>query len=323
MGEPVRAEQLGHAHLGSPDPVIGDPPQRRIDGMASQTVPFGPLPPVRQQGVAGGALLRLAGGQGRDLRRCGGAFPASFELGHDLPPSPRELLDHRTGKPDDVGHPVADRLPVDPEPAGQLRPQHGLVEVGGGLRLPVHQPAIQRPPPAARVHEVGDQNMGVQQRVPGPAGAMPEHRRHQPLALHHFAAARTSAGHARMPLQIGHALADRQVMGGGDLPGHVRGAEGVEQRDGLRGPERQIEPRCPPPRSGQGLPVRGAAGEDRTQIIGRHLPAQAEQPDPGTDPDAGRLTRGQVVVLHAVRDLGQVVLLPARRQLPNAHHIHP
>ena len=116
---------------------------------------------------------------------------ASAARGPDVPRSRQRRLDlrapaaerpqHRLRHADDLGDPVADRRPLDPERPGQLRAQHRLVDEARRPRVRVQPPAIQRrPAPVRPTAEVRDQDVRVQLRITRARRAVPERRRHQP-----------------------------------------------------------------------------------------------------------------------------------------------
>ena len=170
----------------------------------------------------------------------------------------------------DVGVTVADLLPSNTQPGRELVAQLGLVEDAGGLGMRVQLPRVQRPPHPVilRSGEIRDQDMGVQQRIIRPRGAVPERCRHEPVNLDRLRTARPATRVAGRTLQV----ADRGVHGGVVGSHHFgRGGpvtEGPQQRHRLRGPERVIEPRDRPCRMpGEPLAGRRVAGvEDGTQL---------------------------------------------------------
>ena len=70
----------------------------------------------------------------------------------------------------DVGVAVADLLPRDTQPGRELVAEVGLVEDAGGLGVRVQHPRVERPPDliVSGAGEVGDQDVGVQQRIVRP-----------------------------------------------------------------------------------------------------------------------------------------------------------
>ena len=83
--------------------------------------------------------------------------------------------EHRAGDVVDLGDSPLDRAPLDAEGAGERVAQHRLVEVArpGGLR--VERGGVQcRPAAVHAAGDVRDHHVGVQLRVPSPAGAVLE-----------------------------------------------------------------------------------------------------------------------------------------------------
>ncbi len=157
-------------------------------------------PPSRQQ-APGIELVVLgsAGGVGGELGGPGRVLAVLVEVRLDLPAAGRELPEHRSGDAGDVGDAVADRPPLDTETAGQLPAQVGFVEVPDRRQPRVQRPGVQRGPPvvARRVGEVGDHDMGVQMRIAGPGGAVPERGGDEPVAVEHRVAALAAPHPAR------------------------------------------------------------------------------------------------------------------------------
>jgi len=108
----------------------------------------------------------LAGGQRRHLRRGAGGLTAfSQPLLDGLPPL-GERADDRLGDTGQVGGAVDHGVPGDAEPAGELVAQLGLVQVAGGLGVPVQPRRVQRPPAAViGLHSVPDHDMSVQEGI--------------------------------------------------------------------------------------------------------------------------------------------------------------
>ena len=329
-GQPVRAGQLaGGDDDGVPVVQPGRLTVQQPGDLASvEAEPNGTgLPPGPQRALVELHLLRNTRVQRRDLRRLGGGLTALGEPGQDLTPALGEVLDHRTWDAGDVGGAVDHRGPGDAEPAGELITQMGLVEVAGGLGLPIQLPAIQRAPAPVvrRAGGVGDQHMGVQQRIGGPRRAVPECRPDKPLPSDLLGPAGPAAGPARRPLQVAERRLDGGVVGTAGLVGDLVVAEPVEQRHRLGGAEGQVEPGHRPLHlREQPRPVfRVLADEDGGELLAGHPPRQAERLDPGAEPDAGGLAAAEVVVLHPGRDGGQVVALRAGGELADVQHPRP
>jgi hypothetical protein len=154
---------------------------------------------------------------GRERGRLGGGSRALAPRGQQLDDGgtpPGERLDQLPVDPVDVRDAVDHRLPRDPEPAGQLVSQLRLVEDPGGLGVREQLPRVERAPDAVvdGAGEVGDQHVGVQQRIVRPRGAMAERRRDEPVHLDRLGPARPAAGEPGRPLQIPDRRIDRGVM---------------------------------------------------------------------------------------------------------------
>ncbi len=128
--------------------------------------------------------LGLPGRERRRLGRARARRPALGERRLDLRAPAAERPQHRLGHADQLGDPVPDRQPLDPERPRQLGAQHGLVDEARRPRVRVQPPAVERrPAPVHSAAEVRDQDVRVQLRIAGPRRPMPERRRHQPGRL--------------------------------------------------------------------------------------------------------------------------------------------
>ena len=118
------------------------------------------------------------------------------------------------GHADDLRDAVADLGPLDAELPRELGPQHGLVGQAGGTSVGVEPPTVQRRPlEIGAARDVGDDDVGVQLRVAGAGGPVPERRGGEPVGLHHDRPA-VPAAHARgVALEVAERLADRVVVG--------------------------------------------------------------------------------------------------------------
>lgn len=108
-------------------------------------------------------------------------------LGHvleDLRPSLREVVDHAARHHRHVRDAVLHRLPLKPEPVGQLTTERRLVEKPGRLGVPVEVPGVERGPALIRaLGQIADDDMGVQQRITSPRRPMLEGRADKAAAL--------------------------------------------------------------------------------------------------------------------------------------------
>ncbi len=126
-----------------------------------------PRPPFPKLRLGRPLALGLAGGQRGGLRRRSRRLTPLGHVGDDGVAALRERLDQLPVDAVDVGVTVADLLPRDPQPGRELVAQLGLVEDPGGLGVGAQLPRIERPPHAivGGAGEVGDQHVGVQQRI--------------------------------------------------------------------------------------------------------------------------------------------------------------
>ena len=293
-------------------------------------------PPVRDQLIdRERRALDLPGRQSGGLGRARARRPALGQRRLDLRAPAAERPQHRLRDTDQLGDPVADRQPLQPESPGELRAQDRLVDEARRPRVRVQPPAIQRrPAPVRAAAEVRDQDVGVQLRIPGPRGAMPKRRRHQP------------AGPARPQPRHGR---------GGPPPPNARDSRRLRERRGRarRGP-RARSSRSPIPnrtltlfgaenvrskpatsyrarRAPQRRPIqRIKAGEDAPQRIAVDRARRGRAPRRRADPRAARFSAAGVVLLHAVADavdrvhahlaLLEVVPGLAGRQLADRKH---
>ena len=147
------------------------------------------------------------------------------------------------GDAGDLGHAAPRRLPADTERPGQFGTELRLVEKPGRALVSVEVPAVQgSPTPVPSSGEVGDQNVGVQLRVAGSAGAVPERSCDEPVGSGMVDAVASAASPTRLPLQVPDRRCDRCLVRGHYRSAGLPAAEGVEQRDRLGRRERQVEP---------------------------------------------------------------------------------
>ena len=170
---------------------------------------------------------------------------------------------------------------------------------------------------------VGDQDVGVQMRVAGPGGAVPEGGGHEPVGHHLVEAAVTPPGPGRLDLEDAQGLGHGCLVGVPDRSGHLGRSQGEEQGHRLGGGEGGVEAGDlgRPLGSAEPLPRSGMASlQDGVQVVGLDLAGQAEQVGAVAGPLAGGFAGTGVVVLDAGGDGVEVVLLHARRQLAEAQH---
>ncbi len=170
FGEPADSEQFPSESrrrerrrffLGRAAEAALEPPQ--IEAMLG-----GALAPGGALVAVEGELLGTAGVQGGDLGGTGGVLASAGHRLEDLVAALGEVLDRRPRDSANVRGPVDDGFPVEPEAAGELVAQDGLVEVPGGLGVGVDQPAVERGPAIVRpLRCVRDHDVRVKQRVSG------------------------------------------------------------------------------------------------------------------------------------------------------------
>ena len=225
--------------------------------------------------------LGLARGERRGLRRGRRYFAPVGHVGDDGCAAAGEGLDQLPVDAPDVGMAVDDRLPGDAEPAGELLAEVGLVEDAGSLGVREQLPRVERAPDpvVAGAGEVGDQHVGVQQRIVRPRGAVPERRRDESVHLDGLGPARTAAGEPGGTLHVTHRGVHGGVVRGNHLLGRRLVAQSPQQRHRFRRPEGVVEAGHLPRRvRGQPLPRVGMSGvEHRPQLLGGDLARQAER----------------------------------------------
>jgi len=173
-----------------------------------------------------------------------------------------------------------------------------VVEVAGGLGVPVDRPAVQRRPAAIRARRVRDDRVGVQLRIPRSAGAIAKRRHDEPVAAQKPPAALAAPRERRLTLQIPQRPGDRLVVCVAHHPGRPRVGKTEQDRSGLRCTERQVKPRdimlalrLPQPRLAA---ARRRAGEHRRERLIVHAAVEPQQPRaaPQSTPQAPRRTPG-------------------------------
>jgi hypothetical protein len=273
-------------------------------------------------------LLATARLERRDLCCPSGSLPARRHMREDLGPALREVLDHLARHAGDVRGSVLDGVPADVEAFGQLGAQDRLVEVTGGLGVPVEQlPVQRRPSTVVGAGRVGDDDVGVEQRIAGARCSMAEPGGDEALTLDDGGAASPAPRATRLALHVLDRLADRRFVSGDDLSRHLGLGDAEEDRDALRCPERQVEAgdralvgHRPTEQLTAG---RIASLEQPHDALLAHLARQAERRRAAAVPDAGRLTFAGVVVLATLRDLVDVVAPGARAGGELADVQHP
>jgi hypothetical protein len=160
-----------------------------------QAVLGGARAPQLAEPVDRHALLGAPRLQRRDLRGRGGASAALGHVLHDLRAAWGEVLDDVARHAVHVRSPAVYRLPLDPQTLRQLATQNRLVEVAGGLRVPVQMPRVKRrPAPVGTLRQIPDHDMRVEQRIAGARRAMHERGRSESAAADSHDAAGAGAG---------------------------------------------------------------------------------------------------------------------------------
>ena len=254
-----------------------------------------------------------------DLRRVRGPFTTRGHPVDDLLTTLGELVDDRARHALDVGCAARHGTPLEPEPEVELFAQRGLVEVAGRLLLGVEVPRVQRRPPlVGPFRQVRGDNVGVQQRITGPAGPVDEARLDEAVALDLNGTTLPSARAAGLALEVVHRLVDGGVVAGPDLGCHPLVADGPENADGLRCAEGQVEAGD---RAVGDLAVTGAA-EDELQLLGGDLAFEAELCRPVAGPRAAALALAAVVAGPVRSDLIGVVRARRRAGVDLADRQH-
>ena len=256
LGQPVRAGQpieqpTGHRFGHRPVLVaVGCPAGHLPDQGVRVVSALGRLgPPAVVQGVRGLVLLGLAGGLDGplDQPRCplppvrGQPVELGVDLAGALGEAADQLLGHALELPVAVG---VRRRPLHPECPDELALVGGPVDGVRGQPMPVQVPAVQGRPASVRpLDAVGDDQMGVQQRVALSGRPVVEPDRQQPLSGHVLDTAMAAAG-PQVLVQVADRLGQPGVMGGQHRPAGGRVAEAVEDRDALGRPQHHVEGRA-------------------------------------------------------------------------------
>ena len=265
----------------------------------------------------------MAGFEHRELRSPRRADPALGHLGLDLVAPSREAFEHRGGDAVDVGDAVDNRCPGNAEATGELGPELRLVEIAGGLGVQVEVPRVECSPTAVRAaRRVRDDDVRVEMGIAGSARAMPERGGDESIAAHLHESVRPASGPARLFLEVAQRGIDAGVVRGAYVGTDVPVAEPPEDGHGLRRAEGEIESRDSV-LSAAGEAFSGTridAGQDLPEILGADPTVEAELARHGSEPPARRLTASDVVVLDALGDGFQVVVLLPSAELPDAQH---
>ena len=322
----VRVE-LGHvAAVERRGPVAAERVQHR--GRVPAGVD-GPGRPLGLEGV-GVDVVALLGPAGVERRQLGAAGAGLAPVGHgfdDLLAALGVGLDPLPGDARDLGPAVVDLGPLDAEALGELVAQDRLVEEAGGAGVLVDERAVQRPEAAVdALGHVGHQQVGVEVGIAGPAGAVAERGHGQAVPADALGAGVAAPGHGRVLLEVGDGLGRGRLVGGDDLGLDRGAAEGVEQRDRLRRRDGDVEAGhggLAAARSHREQALAGGrvvAAEDELERLGVDLAGQGQVLGQAAVPSTGRFAGAEVVVLDAVGDGLQVVVVLARGELADAEH---
>lgn len=252
--------------------------------------------------------------------------------GFDLRGALGEQLAHLPGHPADLGlavpvHPV----PLHAEPGGELDPQGRLVHHPGRLELTMQRPRIERPPdPVTAADPSGNQDMGVQLRVPRSRRTVHERGCHIAVGVDLTNPGLALPRKRRVLLQVVDACGNRRGVGLADRHADLATGGGPQRRHGLRGGERQIPARHPirtlahVVERSEGLPRPGMhTVEQESEVLGCHLTVEPGCRRAAPNPLPWRLAMAGVVVLDPAGHRVGVVRHGGRSDLPPAQHRPP
>ena len=317
------------AGLGGAEPQAQLWVEGALDRLAVEADLLGAgAPALKQLPAADVGLLRLAGGERRDLHRARrGVRPRRLE---DFGAAGGEGAQVLVGEALDLGDALADLLPAHAEALGQLVAQVGLVDVGGGGGVVVDRRVVEAGPAAVRsLRRVGDQDVGVELGVAVSRGAVAVGGGEEAVALDELRASGSAAGPARLALHVAEGGADGFAVGGSRLRGRRLGPPRPQSRETDFGAEKvRSKPGTgPSPRTprieSSGSPSTGLRPVSiADELVRADLAFEAEVRGGVADPLAGRLALAGVVVLGAFGDLVEVVALLAAPELSDREH-HP
>jgi hypothetical protein len=239
LGQPVRTgqpmEQLT-GHLVGHRPVLGAvgcPAGHHPDKGVRVVSALGRLgPPAVVQGVRGFMLLGRAGGLDRPLdqsrRPLPTVRPEPVEFGVDLAGALGEAPDQGLWHALELAVAVGVRWrPLHSQCPDQLPLVGGSVDGVRGQPIPIQVPAVHGCPAAVRTLDpIGDDQMGVQQRIALPGRPMVEPHRQHPLAGHVLDTAMATAG-PKVLVQVANRLGQPDMMGSQHGPPSDRAAQAV------------------------------------------------------------------------------------------------
>ena len=210
LGQAVRACKVGEELI---DVKQGEwqgsmPVEARPDRLLVELVGSGSFAPgVDERVGVNSVILRASRGQGGSLASACRRVAGLGEHLSDLVPALAEIIDGRLGDSHDVGKTVDDRRPLDPQPLGQEVAEMSLVEVAARQGMVEQEPPLQRSPRTVhRERDVHDDDVGVQQRVAGAAGAVVESGSHHPGRLDAIA---SEPSQDRLALVVANDVVDR------------------------------------------------------------------------------------------------------------------
>ena len=233
------------------------------------------------------------------------------------------MIAHLLVDPDDIGDALLHRPPLDTEPTGELVAEVRLVEVPGGGGVQEQPASVEGPPlPVGALGHVGHEHVGVEVRVTGPAGPVPERRDHETVDLDLVHPVLPGTGPSRLALDVRERGVDRGLVRVANHRGRVGITETGEQRHGLRCPKSQVEPGdLPTPEPAELLARRRVEpGPDRVEVVGSDFAVESRGRAGGPGPSAGRFADAAVVLVDPVGDGVEVVVLTGELDLAETQH---
>jgi hypothetical protein len=275
-------------------------------------------------------LLGLAGGLDSPLDQPRCPLPTirdqPVQLGVDLAGALGEAVHQVLGHALEFAVAVAvSCCPLHPKCPDELALVGGPVDGVRRQPMPVQVAAVQGCPAAVRSFDpVGDDQVGVQQRVTFSGRPMVEADRQHSLAIHVLDTAVAAAG-PQVLVQVADRLGDAGMVRGQDTPAGRRVTQAVQDRHALGRPQDQVEGRDAVAAVGaaEQLPGRGVAALEHGLEPGQRCFAlQPQAGGPGAIPAAWGLAVAGQILLVIGGQLTGVVLLPPHRELGDVGH-HP
>jgi hypothetical protein len=287
-------------------------------------------PPAVVQGVRCLMLLGPAGGLDGPLDQSRCPLPTvrgqPVQLGVDLAGALGEAADQRLGHPLELAVAVSIRwCPLHPQCPDELALVGGPVNSVRSQPMPIQVASVQRCPAAVRpLDAVGDDQVGVQQRVTFPGRPVVEPDRQQPPSGHVLDTTMATAD-TQVLVQVGDRLSQPGMMRGqhGSSGGWV--SQAIEDRDALGRPQHHVEGRHRVAAMGpaQQLPRRRVPTFEHGLEPGhRCFALQPQRGDAGAAPATRGLTVAGQILLVVGGQLAGVILLSAHRELGDVGH-HP